>query len=99
MLMRSESLLGQAFEDDKLKYPEKLDQAREGYEKVFESSSSDPIKARAADGVTAVGFYKKDKDLTCAWAEKASALYESVGATDYMKEGPKGSAEALRCGG
>jgi hypothetical protein len=98
MLMWSESVLGQAFEDDKLKYPDKLDEARSGYETVFARASDDAIKARAADGVTAVGFYKKDKDLTCEWAEKASGLYESVGATDYMKEGPKGSAEALRCG-
>ena len=98
MLMWSEAVLGQAFEDDKLKHPEKLDEARTGYETVFGRASDDAIKARAADGVTAVGFYKKDKDLTCEWAAKASALYESVGATDYMKEGPKGSAEALRCG-
>jgi len=56
------------------------------------------IKARAADGITALGFYKKDKALTCEWAKTAGALYEGVGAADYLKEGPKVNAEALRCG-
>jgi hypothetical protein len=98
MLLWSNAVLGQAFEDDKLKFPEKLDEAKAGYESVFGSSQSDVIKGRAADGITAIGFYKKDKALTCEWAAKAGSLYESVGASDYMKEGPKGPAEALRCG-
>lgn len=98
MLMWSNAVLGQAFEDDKLKYPEKLDEALTSYQTVFANTTSEVIKARAADGITALGYYKKDKELTCEWAAKADELYEAVGASDYMKEGPKGPAEALRCG-
>jgi len=98
-LMWSNAVLGQAFEDDKLTYPEKLDEALASYQAVFANTKSEVIKARAADGITALGYYKKDKDLTCEWATKANELYEAVGASDYMKEGPKGPAEALRCGG
>lgn len=96
-LLLAESLLGQAFEDDKLAHPEKLDAAAKIYEAVYTDAQRDVIKGRAADGLTAVGYYKKDKDMTCKWAADASALYETVGASDYMKEGPKGPAEAFRC--
>lgn len=97
-LLHAESVLGQAFEDDKLTHPEKLDAAAEMYESIHEASSEGIYKGRAADGLAAIGYYKKDKDMTCKWAADASTLYADAGASDYLQEGPKGPAEALRCG-
>src|SRR5690606_30097034 len=96
-LFRAEATLGQAFEDDKLKNPEKLDAAAKHYETVWESASAGYYKGRAAEGLTAVGYYKKDKDQTCKWATEALEQYETAGASDYMLEGPRGPADAMRC--
>ena len=96
-LFRAEATLGQAFEDDKLKYPEKLDAAAAHYQSVWDNAAMPGYKGRAAEGLTAVGYYKKDKDQTCQWSNQALDTYEAAGASDYMLEGPRGPADAMRC--
>jgi tetratricopeptide (TPR) repeat protein len=97
-IMLAESLLGQAFdEEERLAFPEKLDEAGAAYQAVLDANPSEILRARALEGLAGVGNYKKDKEATCTNADAASTAYEAAGASDYLREGPSLLAQKWRC--
>jgi hypothetical protein len=97
-LFLAEATLNLAFDaEGKITDKAKLDEAGALYQEVADGASSDIVKAHALEGLAGAHKYKGERDKVCEPAKAAADLYESAGASDYVKEVPSILLSEAKC--
>ena len=103
-ILLAEALIARAFggaESSEIKHPQDLVAAKRSYEKAAEIAhdSGDRVilLGRVEEGMAAISKYMGQTEAICGHARAALDHYESAGAADYLKEGPRLLSRDAQC--